>query len=202
MRSRRFSFLAGWTAVILLALAGFAAFASPDGTTNNIEYEAASASLGHTTGAYAALTFSLVSTDATLLTAASDATGSASSPATEDASAEEADADPASNGTIASTTSGWLSEVQVRALATDYFKPEDVNTAVRIAWCQSRFDPKSVNLKSGAVGLFQHLPQYWATRAENAGFPGADATDPVASTAAAAWAVYNEGGWDIFACRP
>jgi hypothetical protein len=52
------------------------------------------------------------------------------------------------------------------------------------------------------VGLFQHLPQYWANRAENAGFPGAEAGDPVASTAAAAWAVYNEGGWDIFACRP
>lgn len=201
MRSRRFSSLAGWTAVILLALAGFAAFASPDGNTNNIEYEAASASLGHTTGAYAALTFSLVNSGAELVSATPTATESEATP-TDDATFNATGSDTASDGTIASNTSGWLSEVQVRALATDYFKPEDVNTAVRIAWCESRFDPTSVNLKSGAVGLFQHLPQYWATRAENAGFPGAEATDPIASTAAAAWAVYNEGGWDIFACRP
>ncbi len=200
MRSRRFSSLAGWTAVILLALAGFAAFASPDGNTNNIEYEAASASLGHTTGAYAALTFSLVNSGAELVSATPTATESEAT-STDDATLKVG-SDTASDGTIASNTSGWLSEVQVRALATDYFKPEDVNTAVRIAWCESRFDPTSVNLKSGAVGLFQHLPQYWATRAENAGFPGAEATDPIASTAAAAWAVYNEGGWDIFACRP
>jgi len=49
--------------------------------------------------------------------------------------------------------------------------------------------------------LFQHLPKYWDERAENAGFPYADPTDPEASTAAAAWAVYNGGGWDTFACR-
>lgn len=201
MRSRRFSFLAGWTAVILLALAGFAAFASPDGNNNNIEYEAASASLGHTTGAYAALTFSLVNTGTQTVSATSESS-EADTATVEGATSEAVDEDSGSDGTIASNTSGWLSEVQVRALASDYFKPEDVNTAVRIAWCESRFDPKSVNLKSGAVGLFQHLPQYWAARAENAGFPGAEATDPIASTAAAAWAVYNEGGWDIFVCRP
>lgn len=201
MRSRRFSFLAGWTAVILLALAGFAAFGSPDGTTNNIEYEAASASLGHATGAYAALTFSLVNVSTESL--ASTAPESESSLASTGAEGEEGTgSSDLSNGTIASDTAGWLSEVQVRALASEYFKPEDVNTAVRIAWCESRFDPTSVNLRSGAIGLYQHLPQYWATRAENAGFGGADPTDPTASTAAAAWAVYNEGGWDIFACRP
>lgn len=198
MRSRRLSFLAGWTAVILLALAGFAAFGTPDGTANNIDYEAGAASLGHATGAYAALTFSLVNASQTALTTAS-ADASEEAPASADSSLEQSEP---SDGTIASDTSGWLSEVQVRALATEYFKPEDVNTAVRVAWCESRFDPNSVNLRSGAIGLFQHLPQYWAARAENAGFSGADATDPVASTAAAAWAVYNEGGWDIFACRP
>jgi hypothetical protein len=51
------------------------------------------------------------------------------------------------------------------------------------------------------VGLFQHLPRYWAERAENAGFAGAEPGDPEASTAAAAWAVYHGGGWDTFACR-
>lgn len=205
MRSRRFSFLAGWTAVVLLALAGFAAFGTPQGATNNIDFEAASASLGHATGTYAGLTFSLV------VDPASDAeTANLSSPEAtpETTDAETTDAEtevvtiPSANGTIASDTSGWLSEVQVRALVESYFKPEDVNTAVRVAWCESRFDPKSVNLRTGAVGLFQHLPQYWDARAENSGFAGIEATDPEASTAAAAWAVYNEGGWDIFVCRP
>jgi hypothetical protein len=198
MRSRRFSFLAGWTTVILLALAGFAAFGTPQGTANNIDFEAASASLGHATGGYAGLTFSLVVDPATQIAVTTASEGTSDEAV--DVSATE-DSTPPASGTIASDTSGWLSEVQVRALVEEYFKPEDVNTAVRIAWCESRFDPKSVNLRTGAVGLFQHLPQYWESRAENSGFPGVDATDPEASTAAAAWAVYNEGGWDIFACR-
>jgi hypothetical protein len=198
MRSRRFSFLAGWVTVILLAVAGFAAFGTPGNNANSIDFEAASASLGHTTGGYAGLTFSLFVTSEQA--AVAEEATSETALATEDEQSAS-DAAATSNGTIASDTSGWLSEVQVRALVNEYFKAEDVNTAVRVAWCESRFDPKSVNLRTGAVGLFQHLPQYWENRAAEAGFPGADATDPKASTAAAAWAVYNEGGWDIFACR-
>ncbi len=49
--------------------------------------------------------------------------------------------------------------------------------------------------------MFQHLPRYWDERSTAAGFPGAELTDPEASIAAAAWAVYNGGGWDVFACR-
>lgn len=202
MRSRRYSFLAGWAAVILLALAGFAAFGTPDGSNNDINFEAASASLGHATGAYAGLTFALLSASPEEL-AASAATPAepAVESATVDLATEATSEKEPSTGTIASDATGWLSEVQVRALVVKYFKAADVNTAVRIAWCESRFDPKSVNLRTGAVGLFQHLPKYWDLRADSAGFKGVDATDPEASTAAAAWAVYNEGGWDIFACR-
>lgn len=199
MRSRRFSFLAGWTAVLLLALAGFAAFGTPEESTNDINFEAAAASLGHATGAYAGLNFALLAATpeelATSAAAQEDAAAETGPPA-----AEASGAAPAP-GTIAADTTGWLSEVQVRALVVEYFKPADVNTAVRIAWCESRFDPESVNLRTGAVGLFQHLPKYWEDRAASAGFAGSDATDPMASTAAAAWAVYNEGGWDIFSCR-
>ena len=194
MRSRRFSFLAGWAAVILLAVAGFAAFGTSSDTSADVDFEAASASLGHTTGTYAGLTFALFAEPLVTAAAADDP---AASETVEEDSQTVSDA---STGTIASP-SGWLSEVQVRALVTEYFKPEDVNTAVRIAWCESRFDPEALDLRTGAVGLFQHLPQYWEERADNAGFPGADPTDPEASTAAAAWAVYNGGGWDIFACR-
>lgn len=198
MRLRRFSFLAGWVAVILLAAAGFAAFGTPQDAANDIEYEAAAASLGHTAGTYAGLTFALFAdapADSTV--AGSGETSDASEAAEETAVASDS---ASTTGTIASPA-GWLSEVQVRALVTEYFKVEDVNTAVRIAWCESRFDPEAVNLRTGAVGLFQHLPQYWEERATSAGFPGADATDPRASTAAAAWAVYDGAGWDIFGCR-
>lgn len=198
MRLRRFSFLAGWVAVILLAAAGFAAFGTSQDAANDVEYEAAAASLGHTAGTYAGLTFALFAD------APADATVAVSGEPTDAGEATEqttlASDSASSTGTIASPA-GWLSEVQVRSLVSEYFKVEDVNTAVRIAWCESRFDPEAVNLRTGAVGLFQHLPQYWEERAESAGFPGADATDPRASTAAAAWAVYDGAGWDIFGCR-
>jgi hypothetical protein len=203
MRLKRYSFLAGWVAVILLAVAGFAAFGAPQDSANDLEFEAASASLGHTAGTYAGLTFALFAGQAETELLQSDTGGAATDGVAETAVTDDstvaADA-VSSTGTIASPA-GWLSEVQVRALVSEYFTAEDINTAVRIAWCESRFDPEAVNLRTGAVGLFQHLPQYWEDRATNAGFPGADATDPRASTAAAAWAVYDGGGWDIFACR-
>jgi hypothetical protein len=156
--------------------------------------------LGHATGAYAGLTFALLAATPEELAASAAATNE---PAEEVAPTDDqaSDRPPESEGTIGNDVNGWLSEVQVRALVTEYFKAVDVNTAVRIAWCESRFDPNSVNLRTGAVGLFQHLPKYWEDRVANAGFANADATDPQASTAAAAWAVYNEGGWDIFSCE-
>ncbi|HEY6627383.1 MAG TPA: transglycosylase SLT domain-containing protein [Acidimicrobiia bacterium] len=200
MRLRRLSFVAGWAAVALLAMAGFAAFDAPDTTVNQLETEAAAASLGHATGAYAGLTFALLAGDTAELSATDDTSSTDDLEATTDPSDPSGSEQP-STASMLSETSGWLSQVQVRALVSLYFAAEDVNRAVRVAWCESRFDPNSTDLRTGAVGLFQHLPQYWEERAEAAGFSGADPTDPVASTAAAAWAVYDGGGWDIFACR-
>jgi len=201
MRLRRLSFVAGWMAVVLLAVIGFSAFGTPDGPDPDTEFETAASSMGHTTGAYAGVTFALLSGDpgGTLVdpSGASSVTGA------------EEDTQPTLAVEGATTTSipievnasGWLSEIQVRALVSVYFQPRDVNQAVRIAWCESRFDPESVNLRTGGIGLFQHLPRYWEDRAEAAGFAGTDPTDPEASTAAAAWEVYNGGGWEIFSCR-
>lgn len=194
MRYRRLSFAAGWAAVALLAFVGFAAFGNLDPTPDQLRAEAAAASIGHTAGAYAGLTFALL---------AGEAPESEAQPAVETVEAEddeEASDSAASPGTIASHT-GWLSEVEVRALVSIYFDPEDVNRAIRVAWCESRFDPESVDLRDGGVGLFHHLPKYWEERAANAGFAGARPTDPEASTAAAAWEVYKGGGWDVFGCR-
>jgi hypothetical protein len=199
MRSRRLSFVAGWAAVALLAIAGFAAFGTPDADPGQLQAEAAAASIGHTAGAYAGLSFAQFGSDdgaAIVATAVDDGSDGSAEQATTETTAAARDESP---GTI-SPTSGWLSQVEVRALVTAYFQPTDVNRAVRIAWCQSRFDPTHTDLSTGAVGLFSHLPRYWEERAINAGFAGAEPTDPEAATAAAAWEVYNGAGWEIFNC--
>lgn len=215
MRSRRLSFVAGWAAVALLAVAGFAAFGTPDDSDQDPAPETAAASIGHTAGAYAGLSFALNGggeTDAVAVTDPSEdeaATGEAADSAgtdtttagAESAEEETSDEEDPSFGTIASPASGWLSEVEVRELVEEYFEPTDVNRAVRIAWCESRFDPNAVDLKTGAVGLFGHLPRYWDDRASNAGFADVPATDAEANTAAAAWEVYDGAGWEIFSCQ-
>lgn len=196
MRSRRLSFVAGWAAVALLAIAGFAAFGTPDGGSEDLEAKVVAASIGHTAGAYAGLSFALAGDGETVAVAVAE---ESESPPPEPPAATETE--ETSRGTIASPISGWLSEVEVRSLVEKYFEPTDVNRAVRIAWCESRFDPNAVDMQTGSVGLFGHLPRYWEERVANAGFPGVPATDPEASTAAAAWEVYNGAGWEIFSCR-
>lgn len=202
MRYRRRSFVAGWVALGLLAVAGFAAFGTTDATPEEIKAEAAAASIGRTAGAYAGLTFALVGTDgdSTVLMATAAPAEEAAADEDSETTTTVATADTEEAGTITTPTSGWLSEVEVRALVSIYFEPTDVNKAVRIAWCESRFDPNASDLRTGGVGLFNHLPQYWETRATNAGFADAAATDAEASTAAAAWEVYNGAGWSIFTC--
>ena len=200
MRSRRLSFVAGWAAVALLAIAGFAAFGTPDESGDDVQAEAAAASIGHTAGAYAGLSIALTGDGETTAVAVTSDAATEDDATVEETSADEPEA-PDSSGTIASPTSGWLSEVEVRSLVEMYFEPTDVNRAVRIAWCESRFDPKAVDMESGGTGLFSHLPQYWDERAGNAGFPGISATDAEANVAAAAWEVYNGAGWEVFGCR-
>jgi len=206
MRSRRLSFVAGWAAVALLAVAGFAAFGTPDGGSEELQAEAAAASIGHTAGAYAGLSFAMATGETATAVAMmaddveTDTAGSEETQAADDpADGEVADAE--ASGTTATPAYGWLSELEVRALVTLYFEPTDINRAVRIAWCESRFDPNAVDGRTGGVGLFGHLPRYWEDRAANAGFAGLPATDAEASTAAAAWEVYNGAGWEIFSCR-
>lgn len=201
MRYRRLSYVVGATAVALLAIAGFAAFSSPGEQPDQAIVEAQAASMGHTSGAYAGLAFAVLG---------GSPTEDDDAAVTETAALEQSDADgepvddtedDSAPGTIASPNTGWLSEVEVRALVSAYFEEEDVNRAIRVAWCESRFDPEAIDRRTGAMGLFRHLPRYWAERASAAGFPGAEPTDPEASTAAAAWAVYEGGGWDVFTCR-
>ncbi|MGA8039852.1 MAG: transglycosylase SLT domain-containing protein [Acidimicrobiia bacterium] len=200
MRLRRLSFVAGWAAVVLLALAGFAAFGTSGGAGTDPATAAPERVIGHTTGAYAGLTFALLAGDPGQPQSDIDNTQMPELTTATPGAAATASQDSNSPGTM-SDASGWLSQVEVRALVSKYFTSRDVNRAVRVAWCESRFDPNSVNLRTGAIGLFQHLPKYWDERSTNAGFPGADPTDAEASTAAAAWEVYHGAGWDIFVCQ-
>lgn len=189
-RAHPLVFVAMWAAVTLLAVAGFAAFqiggrSAPEPT---------GAALGRETGALAGLGFNSPQTETAAIAAAPAVT-----------STEDDEPEPVTQTTeVVDTvpTHGWLSEMQVRALVMKYFEPEDVNRAIRVAWCESRFNPTSSNPETGGIGLFHHLPEFWPQRTEAAGFPNAEPTDVEANVAAAAYAVYEEGGWAVFTCTP
>ena len=71
-----------------------------------------------------------------------------------------------------------------------------VTWALRIAYCESRYHPNSVNSDSGASGLFQFMPGTWA------GTPWASQSpfDPVANAQAAAW-LYSRYGPGRWSCK-
>ena len=188
-RAHPIVFVAMWAVVTLLAVAGFAAFQISDRRAPI----SSSATLGREVGALAGLGFNAAESKTAVAVAAT-------SQATDTVNEETADTGDEPVDTL--PTHGWLSEMQIRALATKYFEPEDVNRAIRVAWCESRFNPTSANHETGATGLFHHLPEFWPQRSEAAGFAGAEPTDAEANVAAAAYAVYEEGGWAVFTCTP
>jgi len=203
MRLRRLSFVAGLAVTALIAVVGFAAFGNPSPTAQEVRVEAANASMGHTSGAYAGLAFAVLGPESPTTDNPLYIPESIEDPTPADLrsqAAAQTSAEPSTAGDDHSVA-GWLSQVEVRALVNLYFEPADVNKAVRVAWCESRFNPEAVDRKTGGIGLFQHLPRYWEERATNSGFHGVNATDAEASTAAAAWVVYQGGGWDTFTCR-
>jgi hypothetical protein len=63
----------------------------------------------------------------------------------------------------------------------------DPNQLLRVAWCESRYNPNVVNARSGAAGLFQFMPATWAANSVRAGYAGASVFDPVASANVAAY---------------
>ncbi len=91
---------------------------------------------------------------------------------------------------------------QWRPLVAAYFRAGDVDRALRIMACESGGDPniQHDNKSSGAAGLMQHLPRYWASRSAAAGFAGASIFDPTANVATAAWLRDQPGGWGHWEC--
>jgi soluble lytic murein transglycosylase-like protein len=71
--------------------------------------------------------------------------------------------------------------------------PNAQSWALRVANCESHFNPSSVNKTSGAMGLFQFMPSTWAGSPYAAQSP----FDPVANTQAAFWLykTYGPGRW-------
>lgn len=92
---------------------------------------------------------------------------------------------------------GW------RPLVEEHFRPGDVDRAIRVMACESLGDPWARNPRSGASGLFQHMPRYWPERSTAAGFGGESIFDPVANVAVAAWLIYDypAGGWRHWVCK-
>ena len=73
----------------------------------------------------------------------------------------------------------------------------DPDQLLRVAYCESRYDPDAYNASSGASGLFQFMPRTWAANSVRAGYGGASVFDPVANanTAASMFANSQAGQW-------
>ena len=98
-------------------------------------------------------------------------------------------ASPREYSNVPGDAAGWLSLVEA------YFAPADVSRALWVIHCESSGNPNAVHGSSGASGLFQHLPKFWADRSSKAGRAGESILDPDANVAVAAWLVYSGGGW-------
>lgn len=214
MRGVRFALFAGWVTMSLLAVAGFAAFTTPDGPQQESTTTAVTAAsdLGRGAGALSALAFtylveaplpdqaaeSAAWEEAALATRSTTVTTVTISPK------PAAAATPRSSPTTTTTNRPpvvILTEAEVRTLVAAYFHLEDIERAVQVAYCESSFHPSAVNPRTGASGLFQHMPRFWAERSARAGWAGASIFDAQASTAVAAWLLYSDAvGWGHWDC--
>jgi hypothetical protein len=87
----------------------------------------------------------------------------------------------------------------IRAIIVAAFSPlgpAPVAWALRIAACESGYNPFAVNRSSGAAGLFQFLPSTWAHSPWAAQSP----FDPIANSQAAAW-LYARSGPGPWVCQ-
>ena len=76
----------------------------------------------------------------------------------------------------------------------------DPNQLLRVAWCESRYNPYAVNARSGAAGLFQFMPATWAANSVRAGYAGANVFDAVANANTAAY-MFRNGQAAQWSCK-
>jgi hypothetical protein len=89
-------------------------------------------------------------------------------------------------------------EAVIRAAAATW--GADPAQLLRVAWCESRYNPLAYNARSGASGLFQFIPTTWAANSVRAGYGGASVFDPVANASTAAYMFRNGQAWQ-WACK-
>lgn len=225
MRFARLAAFALWLVVALLAIAGFAAFSpqtAPTTTTTTTLAApvSAGADWGSTSGRVVAFAFSsglrstpepadpitedaliidllgerpTVTTTTTEPNLAADVGSSIAPPPTSTTTSTTVPS--TTTTTTPQPTGDNLSEAEMRGILSLFFAPEDVDLALSVSHCESRWDPGARNRTSGAAGLFQQLPRFWEHRASEAGWSGADIYDAHANTAVSAWLVYEGGGW-------
>jgi hypothetical protein len=207
IRIARVGLVVGWVLISMLVVAGFAGFSADEGSQGDTAPGVnVRPGLGHTAGAVAALAF-VGSADTTSSTIGvfgfdGDPTATGAGELGLSPTAPRATTAPDTRGGVY-VRSGYLEETEMRVLVSAFFQAADVNRAIRVAWCESSFNPSAVNPASGASGLFQHLPEHWAERSKAAGHPGASIFDPEANVAVAAWMLYElPGGWSHWDCSP
>jgi hypothetical protein len=76
----------------------------------------------------------------------------------------------------------------------------DPNQLLRVAWCESRYNPNAYNTSSGASGLFQFMPRTWAANSVRAGYGGASVFDAVANANTAAYMFAHAQAWQ-WSCK-
>ncbi len=76
----------------------------------------------------------------------------------------------------------------------------DPEQLLRVAYCESRYDPLAYNGILGASGLFQIIPGTWRANSAAATYGGASVWDPVANANVAAW-MFAHGQARQWACK-
>ena len=87
-------------------------------------------------------------------------------------------------GTLVPAPAGDIQGI-IRAAASRW--GADETQLLRVAYCESRYNPNAFNGSSGASGLFQFLATTWAANSVRAGYAGASVFDPVANANTAAY---------------
>ncbi|MEJ7838826.1 MAG: transglycosylase SLT domain-containing protein, partial [Thermomicrobiales bacterium] len=127
--------------------------------------------------------------------------GGGEEPVPDDGGEEEPAPDPGDSGDVGNgDTNGDGSYTRdelvaiIEVAAARYGQP--VNDMIRVAGCESVWDPRAVNSSSGASGLFQFMPGTWLTTP----FADQDIFDPGANANAAAW-MWSVGRRNEWSCQ-
>lgn len=76
----------------------------------------------------------------------------------------------------------------------------DPEQLLRVAWCESRFNPNAFNPTANDSGLFQFIPETWWRQSPRAGYAGASPFDPVAAANTAAM-LFSQGQARLWTCK-